>query len=511
MNDAKNAALYNGSRGPSIRPFAPFLFLIALLAIPCFCQQQNQLDSNPALFTVVAAINAAGYDGDLTSRSNHPLRAEIRAALAGQQIESLEELKRFYVAHKLRDANADLTQYISFALSNEGPPDFKFRVPQNELPPDVFKMQGLEQILPRFYREAHLEQLWRRSQPAYDKVIAEYHGAIARTLLQSNAYLRNPTSGYMGRRFQIYIELLAPPHQVQTRNYKDDYFIVLTPTPELPLQQVEYAYLHYLLDPLSLKYSAQFDKLKSLSDYAQGAPALDDVYKSDFLLLATGSLIKAVESRLLRGQSRETMVDQATREGFILTPGFADGLAAYEKQDKAMRLYLPDMLAGINLKREVQRLDKVQFATERSGPKILVTNSVPVAAEPTGAAKTLLQADDFYRARELDQAKQAYLRALEQTSQKPAHAEAYYGLARIAALQKDPELAQKLFQKSLELGPDPQTKGWVYVYLGRLALAEAQPDQAAKHYRAALALEGASAAAKAAAVKELEKSANHNK
>ncbi len=459
----------------------------------------------------MAAINAAGYDGDLTSPSNHPLRAEVRAALAGQQIESLEELKRFYVSHKQRDANADLTQYISFALSIDGPPDFKFRVPMNEVPPDVFKMQGLEQILPRFYREAHLEQLWQRAQPAYEKVIAAYHGPIARTLLQSNAYLRNPTSGYLGRRFQIYIELLAPPHQVQTRNYKDDYFIVLTPTPELPLEQVEYAYLHYLLDPLSLKYSAQLEKLKSLSDYAQGAPALDDVYKNDFLLLATGSLIKAVESRLLRGQNRETMVDQATREGFVLTPAFAEGLAVYEKQDQAMRLYLPDMIGGINLKREVQRLDKVQFATERPGPKFIATAPMPASPELTGAAKTLVLADDFYRARDLDKAKQAYLRALEQTSQKPAHAEAYYGLARIAALQKDPELAQKLFQKSLELGPDPQTKGWVYVYLGRLALAEGQPDEAAKHYRAVLALEGASGGAKIAAEKELAKSANHNK
>lgn len=453
----------------------------------------------------MAAINAAGYAGDLNSPSNHPLRAEVRATLAGESIECLDELKRFYTAHKQRDANADLTQYISFALSINGPPDFKFRVPMNELPPDVFKMQGLEQILPRFYREAHLEQLWQRSQPAYDQVIATYHGPIARTLLQSNAYLRNPTSGYLGRRFQIYIELLAPPHQVQTRNYKDDYFIVLTPTPELPLQQVEYAYLHYLLDPLSLKYSAQLDKLKSLSDYAQGAPALDDVYKNDFLLLATGSLIKAVESRLLRGQNRDTLVDQATREGFILTPAFADGLATYEKQDKAMRLYLPDLIAGINLKREVQRLDKVQFATERTGPKIAVT--APSAPELSGAAKTLLQADDYYRARELDKAKQTYLRALEQTSQKPAHAEAYYGLARVAALQKDPELAQKLFQKALELGPDPEIAGWVHVYLGRLALAEGQADEAAKQYRATLALQGVSTAAKTAAQKELEKSA----
>jgi tetratricopeptide (TPR) repeat protein len=438
------------------------------------------------------------------------LRAQLRAALAGQQIESLDELKRFYAAHRQKDANAELTQYISFGLSLEGPPGFKFRVPLGELPPDVFKMQGLEQILPRFYKEAKLEQFWQRAQPDYDKVISDYHGPISRTLLQANAYLRNPTSGYLGRRFQIYIELLAAPNQVQTRNYKDDYFVVITPTPEIPIQPVEYAYLHYLLDPLSLKYSEQLDKLKSLSDYAQGAPALDDVYKNDFLLLATGSLIKAVESRLARGQqNREATVNQATREGFVLTPAFAEGLVAYEKQVEAMRLYFPDLVGGIDLRHEVQRLEKVQFATERTRTKI-ATAPAPVEPKLTGAAKTLEQADGLYRSRDLDRAKQSYLRVLEETTQKTLHAEAYYGLARIAALQKDPELAQKLFQRSLELGPEPETKGWVYVYLGRLAVAAGEPGEAAQHYRAVLAIAGASPAARAAAQKELEKSGNHN-
>lgn len=502
-------ARYNVQRGSCIR-FPAALLLLAAAAAPGFAEQQNQLDVNPAMFTVMAAINAAGYDGDIHSPSNHPLRAELRAALAGKQIESLDELKRFYEAHRQKDANTELNQYISFGLSIDGPPQFKFRVPLNELPPDVFKMQGLEQILPRFYKEANLEQFWKRAQPDYEQVIAGYHGPVSRTLLEANAYLRNPTSGYLGRRFQIYIELLAPPNQVQTRNYKDDYFVVITPTPEIPIQRVEYAYLHYLLDPLSLKYSAQLDKLKSLIDYAQGAPALDDVYKNDFLLLATGSLIKAVESRLAHGQhDRDRIVDQATREGFVLTPAFAEGLVAYEKQVEAMRLYFPDLVGGIDLRKEARRLDKVQFAAERERTKIAAT-AIPAQPKLTGAAKTLAQADDLYRSRDLDKAKQAYLRALEETSDKAAHAEAYYGLARIATLQKDPELAQKLFQRSLELGPDPEIKGWVYIYLGRLAAAADEPGEAAKNFRAVLAVAGASEAARAAAGKELQKSANHN-
>ena len=52
-------------------------------------------------------------------------------------------------------------------------------------------------------------------------------------MLLANAYARNPTSGYLGHHFQIYIDLLGAPNQVQTRSYADDNFVVVTPSKEL--------------------------------------------------------------------------------------------------------------------------------------------------------------------------------------------------------------------------------------------------------------------------------------
>ena len=46
--------------------------------------------------------------------------------------------------------------------------------------------------------------------------------------------MRNPTSGYLGRRFQIYVDLLGAPNQVQMRSYADDYFVVVTPPANCP-------------------------------------------------------------------------------------------------------------------------------------------------------------------------------------------------------------------------------------------------------------------------------------
>ncbi len=72
-------------------------------------------------------------------------------------------------------------------------------------------------------------------------------------------------------------------------------------------------------------------------------------------------MIKAVESRLAHGAAdRQALVDQALREGFVLTPAMADGLAVYEKQDESLRLYYLDLVGQIDLDREDKRLEKVQ-------------------------------------------------------------------------------------------------------------------------------------------------------
>lgn len=484
-----------------IRTLLAFAIVATVFAQPQ--PQQGQLDASQTLFTVLAAMNAAGYDADLESNANSPIRKQLRDILAGKKLQSVDRLKTFFEAHRQKSPDAELSQYISFALTVDGPPDFQIRVPPAEIPLDVRPLDGLDQIIAAFYREANIGTYWKQAQPAYDQVIGAYHSGVTKALLEANGYLRNPTSGYRGRRFQIYVDLLGAPNHTQTRSYKDDYFVVVTPSPEPQIDEIRHAYLHYLIDPLALRYFEQLNRLKGLADFAAPSPALSEAYKEDFLLLSTECLIKAVESRLARGaQTRQAMVDQALHEGFVLTPALAEGLPAYEKQEQSFRLYFPDLVGQIDLAREDKRLEKVQFAKESTVKKAKAAPSPP---EPmlTGAEKTLADAEDSYGKHDLQRARQEYLKVLEQTNQNSLHAKAYYGLARIAALQRDPELAEKLFQKTLELSPDAETKSWAYLYLGRLADASGERDQAEKNYRAALAIDGVPAAVKTAAEKGL--------
>ena len=462
-----------------------------------FAQAQNQLDSSQALFTVLAAINASGYDTDLDSPSNHPLRAAIRQAVAARNPPSLAALRRFYEAHPAGGRQQQFSQYVTFGLCLEEPPKFKFRYPAGQLPPDVQALAGFEVLLKQFYEEAGIAELWRRSQPAILELLARYQPRIIEDVRQVNLYLRNPTSGARFKRFQIFVEPLAAPNITETRTYMDDYFVVLTPSPQPNFDLIRRAYLHYLIDPMMLANSEKLSKKRPLIDLAQASPILEDIYKEDYSLLSGMSLVLAVEARLAPISQRQALVALAMSEGFILTACFFEALPAYEKDERSMRFYVGELIDGIDLAREDKRIAKVEFASRKTAR---VVRSQVKAPEPT----PIELADALYEQRDLAGARAAYRKIIEGGSARPVHARAYYGLARIAVLEKDPELAEKLFEKAQDLDPEPAVKAWLHIYLARLAAAAGEQERAVEQYKAALAVEGSSDTARAYAQKELQ-------
>jgi tetratricopeptide (TPR) repeat protein len=182
----------------------------------------------------------------------------------------------------------------------------------------------------------------------------------------------------------------------------------------------------------------------------------------------------------------------------------------YETQDQAMRLYLPDLIAGIDLKKEEKRLDHIDFVSSRPERTIHVTAPAPQPPVLTGAAKTLDDAEQAYTARDLARAKQMYLRAMQETDRQTMHATAYYGLARIAVLEKDPETGDRLFRRVLELDPDASTRSWSLLYLARLADSQKERSEAQEFYKQALAVEGAPDAVRQAAEKGLKEAFGKN-
>lgn len=433
---------------------------------------QNQLDASETLFTVMAAINAVGFDNGLAA--SPPLRKQVRDVITAKHPGVLPALREAYLAASdRRSSSAVLTEFLSLGLSLKSAPEFDWRVRQVEVPPDALALDRFRQLLPRFYQEAGIADLWKRSQPAIETQLVRYQEQVVRALGEVNAYLRNPGFGYLGRHFQVYFDLLTPPNVVQTRSYADDYFVVVSPSLEPRVQDIRHAYIYFLMDPLGTKYGMELKQKSSLADFAAAAPALDESFKNDFVLLSVASLVKAIESRML---TNPALVDQALREGYILTPYFAEQLAAYEKQPESMRLYFPKMVEGINRRKESQRLANVKFA---AAPEMrVVHNAVTPAAAQSAAALSIGEAEDLYAKNDLGAAQKLYQRALEEPGSAPEHARAYYGLARIDVKQKHLDSAELLFKKTLESSPDGVTLAWSNYYLGQLALNQDPPDAA---------------------------------
>jgi hypothetical protein len=115
-----------------------FLAAICLLGVSRLRAADNiQLGTSENLFVVLVAANAAGYDEGVALPDNNPLRKELRDALAKQNIPVLQDLKRFYRKHLQKNGVQDLSQYISYALSVTGPPDFAWRTRDVDVPPDA--------------------------------------------------------------------------------------------------------------------------------------------------------------------------------------------------------------------------------------------------------------------------------------------------------------------------------------------------------------------------------------
>ena len=464
--------------------------------------QQSSMEVNSNLFVVMAAINAAGYDADVDNSANSPVRIQVRQWLASAKPPVLQQLKDFYVAHRKPDPSRDLSQYISFALCIEKTDalrgaEYRYRLRTAELPPDVQELDGFDKLLTAFYRETKIEELLARNQPLLDRALEPYHTPVTLALQQIDGYLRNVQNGGSKGNFHVYLDALAAPNQIHVRSYANDLFVVITPSPEPQIEYIKSAYLHFVVDPIAMRHIADIEAKSSLTDFAQGAPALDPQFKKDFALLTVASLAKAIDARMAPARLRAAKIDEALKEGFILTPYFSESLVDYEKQEQAMRFYLPILIKGIDLRKETTRLDSVTFANAprerraKPSPKPMI--------ERSPAEKMLDEAEDAWGKKDYKKASELFRQALAETNARPLKARSYYGMARVAALNKDPQLAVDLFEKTIAEGAEPQVTAWSHVFAGRLLDLAQENVGARKHFEAALATAGASPASRKAA------------
>ena len=478
-----------------------------LAGLPLMAQHTAPVDSSLPLFVVMAAINAAGYEAGVDSPHASPVRRLVRQQVAAAKPASLEALRAFYVARRHPDPVLDLSQFISFALLIGGPPDFPFRVKEPELPPEVSALRDLRPLLAAFYQEANLEALWEEYRPAYEQELERYHEGLGYLMLEVNGYLRIASSGFLGRNFWVYVDLLGAPRQANARGFGRDYYVVVSTAPELRLKEIRHGLLHYLLEPLALKHRRLVRRKSDLQWFAEAAHRLQPALRKDFRLLLTESLIRALELRLAEDPPavKQQRLREILEEGHFLAPYFYEALEKFEQQEAGIRIYYPEMLEKLDVGQERKRLAGVQFreAPEADDlghlrlpamPVADATGSTPSASEEETA---LAQAEDAMARQDFAQARRLFRAALEKNG--ALQARALYGLALVATQERQPELARSYFERTLEVSKDPHLLAWSHIYLGRIYDMKQERELAVQHYQQALETQDAEPATQRAA------------
>jgi tetratricopeptide (TPR) repeat protein len=468
-----------------------FALSLAIMLAPSGLAQNApnvSLETSETLFTVLAAINTCGYDEELNV--SDPLRAQIRSEVA-KAVENakaapdvIAPMCLIYRQHQAQEPARDLSHYVSLALYLDEPPTFKLKVKEAELPPDASAVAPIVPRLQAFYEKIGLHAIWEKHRARYTELTEVYHDPLSKMTFDTEIYLKMPSAGYLGRQFTVYLDAMGAPSQTNARNYASDYYVVISPssTTAIKLQQIRHTYLHYLLDPLALKNGDSFKRLEPLLGSVKNAP-MDEAFKSNISLLVTECLVRAIEERLTKvpEAERSKTIDEADKEGFVLTRYFYDALGKFDKDPEGMRNAYADLVGSIEVNKEIKRAAQIQFASE-AAPELLHL-AHPQSSDLLLKAERRLAAGDPETAQKLAQ------QALDAQDQDSGRA--LFILAEIATANRDIDGARKYFEQALMTTRDPKVIAWCHIYLGRIFDLKEDRLAAVDQYRAALNVAGA--------------------
>jgi len=464
------------------------------------------VEASPQIFATMCALDAAGFDADESTLAEMPARLALRGDLLKMQGPATDALRQFYRDHALSNPADTLSRYITFALVAGPPPAFQFEMDRDLLPPDVLTIDGFQEVLAKFYREAHLDVRWAKIEPEYEPSVDRYRASLRRIAMVSDAYLREIAKPANGRSFIVYVEPLVST-RTNFRNFGSRYSIVVGTNADLHTNAIQHAYLHFMLDRFVIRYRPVVDSKRALLEVAGRAPGLPLEYHDDFVGLMDECLIRAVELRLLHlpADQLEAALTADDESGYILVRPLVAQLQKFEKAEPAMSYYFPDLIAGISVPDEQKRLQKVTFAEADSGPA-LEQHGEPDASQLSELDRWLAEGNREIARKDASAATATFETALAKYPDDPR---VLYGLAIASVISGKAERAQGLFEK-LTSAPnsaapsDPAILSWAHVYLGRIHDLEDERDVAVNEYRAALALDGAPEAARIAAQSGVE-------
>lgn len=455
-----------------------------------------QLD--PRVFGVMAAANAAGFDLDAGEVAPGSVRARVRERLTRLDPGLRARLGEFYAA---RDPEHDplrqQSKYVSFALLVGAPPGFELVRKPEDLPEDAAALVGFERLVAEVWRGAALGELWERLRPDYVREVEAIRPEMRGMIVETLGYMKTEARVALDRKVAFIPDLLNGFGVVNARNVVEDYYVLVGPSRSgrRPLRAIRHEYLHFMIDPLVVKYAARLPEPEPFLKSVRGRSKLDERYRDDFPLVVTESLIQALDLRLEHkaGTEKAAALVSAFEAGLILAPFFDEELAGFESARLSLQESFPELVQKIRWEREKRRAEAVsQLARQAADTPPAFTSE---------QRERLVRANEMLAAGQFDAARRLLEEAL---ALEPENASALFGLAQIAGRAEDFPRALELYARAAAAsGSERWIAAWSLVRRGNILAFQGRGDDARAEWRRALELEGDLRGAREAAERAL--------
>lgn len=307
---------------------------------PDFGSQFVVVVPDERIFTLFAALNAAGFDREYQGMEMSPIRQQVRAALSEKDIPSLALLKPIF--ERVPDFHL-----VVWALQRSNPPAFGRAEAGWWVSTSAANFEGLEEALEAFYHEADISTLWQEVQPAYQAEIVQWQPLAEHSLASIQAYLKTVDMPF--RQVVVIPNPLDAHYSGTGPQVGDIAYVVSGPTEtELSLiGLIEHEVLHSVIGPMLDQQIEQIPASTSRRLYA----VLKETMPSGYGTWASAleeSLNRAINLRMLDDAGlRAQQLDRLESAGFLLIKPLDDALATYEQSDKPFEQYLPILLASL--------------------------------------------------------------------------------------------------------------------------------------------------------------------
>ncbi|MGH9485986.1 MAG: hypothetical protein ACRD04_00135 [Terriglobales bacterium] len=441
------------------------------------------VDSNPAVFAVLAGLNAAGYRDGLSP--NETIRRSVLQQMLAHPSPALQALKAYYATHHSANAGQDLARYVVLGMFVGNPPGLSLTLPPSGLPPSAESVSDVLPLLRDFWQQGNLDAVWQSVQPQYTAALNADSTRLRAMVTQVNSFFR-VSPAYSPRQFFIFPDAMIGPGETDALNYEDNYYLVTNLRLQDDMHQVRHTYLQFLLDPLVAQYPAALDPVKQeILPLVQRAPALNPQFKHNASLLFTDCLVRAVEIELDPGTiaQKSARVQAAMRQGLVLTGLWYAQLEKYRSDPAGFEQFYPQAAFALRIANLAGTVKHMQFSPAPAP----AAAALAAAAQPVRAPSPMEVAQRRFDAHDLTTAAKLAQAVLRQP--RGDYASAYYLLGKIAALHNQPQAAMKNFQSVLAQAQPGQhhLRAWANMYMARLYDAERNRPQAVAHYKAALA------------------------